>query len=197
VVFVLLVLVGVGLIYTQAVQQTSYLASSPEATCQISLSMILSPFQVSSNSCRISSNNWIQLHGKAQYNLTMSLWLNTTSNSFPQLLFNESNMNFGADFPVFENGSIVAQLNNYLDRVNTLQGNLSVLAMQVSNTPAKIIGHPYRDLGLGVVGVSIVALFMLIWNPGKFISRALDRFSADVNKYFKKISGRLQQPSNI
>ncbi len=166
---------GVGLVYTTAAGQTSYLVSTPTNVCQINYNSVLTPSQILSQNCTVASNDWVQLHLKSQFNMTLTIWLNSTSTHGLQLLYNTSDSRkISADFPIYYAGSLQANVDNYGTEPNAVSGNLSVLTMTQVSTPAVTTTHPFRNYGLGILLLSLLALFLLIWNPGRILTRRSD-----------------------
>ncbi|MHB8565929.1 MAG: hypothetical protein ACYC7D_03200 [Nitrososphaerales archaeon] len=171
-----LLIVGIVLIYASQSQQISYLISTPTDACQINYNSVLTPSQNSKGSCAVSKNDWVVFHLKSQFNVTVTIWLNSNSSSGAQLVYNATNTkSIAADFPIFSAGSLNAILDNNQEEANTVLGNLSVMVVLQVATPAFFTTHPYRDYGLGIATASLAALFLLVWNPGNIAARKKDR----------------------
>ena len=176
VIFFFTLVVGIALVYISEPQQTTYLISAPTDTCQIIYNSVLTPSQISNESCAVAKNDWVVFLLKSQFNLSATIWLNSSSSSGSQLLYNATNTkNIAADFPILSDGSLNSILYNNQNDANTLKGNFSVFTMAQNATSFFITAYPYRDYGLGLSGVSLLALFLLVWNPGNIVTRKKDR----------------------
>lgn len=170
--FLVLLILSVALIYSTASQVTSYMISTPTNVCQINYNSEFAPSQNQIQSCAVSSNDWVQLHIKSQFNMTITIWLHSNSSNGLELLYNASSLKkVSTDFPIFGSGSLQVSVDNYGLQPNSVSGNLSVFTMLQVNTLALATVHPLRSYGLGSLFVSVFALFVLVWNPGRIVTK--------------------------
>jgi hypothetical protein len=164
VIFSIIALVGAGLIFVSRLDPVVESYNSQNTVCDFEYSIQLNPSQTKTNDCVVLQNDWVELSVESNQNISLSIAL-TKVGGGQVLLFNNTNTNLNASFPISSNGALVANLFNSASNVSEVNGSLTVSTAILANTTALDVAHPYRTIGEGLVGLGGLVIFVAVWNP--------------------------------
>ncbi len=177
--FTVIVLLGVGLFFVSRVDPVVQSYDSQRSVCNFEYAIQLNPLQSQSNNCAVLQDDWLEL--SVASNLNVSLYVSLDKVSGGQVaLFNDTGNNLNASFPIVFSGAIIAILTNPASNVTEVNGSLTVMSEFLANTTALSTVEPYRTPGEALIGVGLLAIFLVAWNPsigGNSISLPVTRKS--------------------
>jgi hypothetical protein len=191
--FALLLLVSAFfLFYSETVNETSTFQTQT-TLCARNIAIRIAPSQTEVSSCSISQNEWLtfSLISTQSVPVVATILLNSSVGLF--LIFNQSNTAFSGVFPIGQNGSIVARIYNPTSKFAPVTGLVTVYAETQVQTTIPTIVFPFRLLGYGLITVSFIALFMLVWNPNRITSNALEKITLAWNRRQERKKARAQK----
>jgi hypothetical protein len=164
VVFSIIILLGIGLSFVSRLDPVVQSYDSQKSVCRFAYAIQLNPAQAQSNNCVVLANDWLQLSVKSNLNVSLSISLVKVTGG-EVTLFNNTNTNLNASFPLSYSGAIVAQLRNTANNVSEVNGSLSVMSLVLDNTTSLNTVEPYRTIGEVLIGVGALGAFLVVWNP--------------------------------
>ena len=170
--FLLLLVIGTAFVFVTRAVASNSSYSEDSLQCSQNYNTKVRSFQTIQSSCNVNVGEWIVLSLNSRFNLTVSVWLDAAGSSVPdQLLYNHTSTSFSTNIPLTTDGVAIAKLTN----LQSNSSNLVVGTLQVFNQSSYIVARstvmfPYRTIGFGLIGVSLVAMFFLAWRP-KFIAQ--------------------------
>ena len=170
VVFVLLLIVGTALVFVSHVDVSNSTYSSQAVLCSQTYNTKIPALETRQSSCKVSPGDWIELSFASRFDLTVSVWLDPPASVVPaELLYNHTSTVFSSSIPITSGGIAIAKLTNLQSNSSSLiQGTLQVFNQSSYAVSVSTVVYPYRTVGYGFLGISIIGLFLLIWKP-KFL----------------------------
>ncbi|HKW03733.1 MAG TPA: hypothetical protein VJN71_00415 [Nitrososphaerales archaeon] len=193
-VFTILIIVGIlfANIPTTALSKNTPANGQSEACSQI-LSTRLFPLHSLQSSCPINSNEWVTLNLNSS--LTSSVDLSFNSSGRLTSLYRGSATSYALTFPASANGSVIATVSNSGSGYLQVSGVMSVYVNTEGLVTTYSYVHQYRTEGYSLVGVSLLALFLLVWNPRQISSDGLDAITNKLKPIkFRKLSFSVSLP---
>lgn len=173
VLFSLLVLVGIGLIFVSRLDPVVESYDSQAAVCNFNYSIQLNPLQTKSNNCAVLQNDWLQFSIESNMNITYSIALSKLGGDHVTL-YNDTGTDLNASFPILNSGALITFLTNGAGNVSIVNGSLSVMTRVIADTTLLNTVYPYRTMGEGLVGVGVLVIFLVAWNPSITSSQVRD-----------------------
>lgn len=164
IIFVIIVLLGVGLIFASRLDPVMQPYDSQKTVCQFNYAIQLNPLQSRSNDCPVLQNDWLQLSVESNLNITLSILLDKVGGG-QVTLYNNTSTSLNASFPIVYNGAIVSTLSNGGVNVTEANGSLSVMSTTLDNATSLTVAYPYRTIGESLIALGGLVIFIVVWNP--------------------------------
>ncbi len=167
VVSIVLIIVSFGLI-AFGTTSTQYYSSLEQTTvCQQSYANLYYPGGVLVKECAVAKGYWFEasansLSGK---NFTLQFLLDATGQSQQLLVYNFSGTDANVDIPILINGTLFSRIGNIQTTSNSLNGSFTVYSLKNEETAVPYTAHAYSFVGSGLLALSFISLFLLVWNP--------------------------------
>jgi len=182
VIMIMLLIVSVYFILTERREIVYSNYSSQYLVCQLSLPVGINSNQTIVKNCSVQLGNWLSLSIRADTNVTVSVLSNSGSQGGNFLLFNETGTNIVANFPFQKNETVLISITNHQLSPALVTGITEILGASVLIVENLLILNPYRRDGYVIAAISVIALFFLVWNPNKIMTRGLDRTTRGLTK---------------
>jgi len=160
----IIALVGTGLVFVSSQDPIVIISNTQKTVCNFEYAVEIDPSQTLKNNCVVLQNDWLYLNVKSTLNLTFSISLAKVGGG-QIIVYNNTGSHLNASFPITENGAILSSLSNRLNNVSSVNGSLTVSEASVANTTSLTISHPYRVAGEALLGVGVLGILLVIWNP--------------------------------
>jgi len=160
----IIALVGTGLVFVSSQDPIVITYNTQKTVCNFEYAVEIDPSQTLKNNCVVLQNDWLHLNVKSTLNLTFYISLAKVGGG-QDIVYNNTGSHLNASFPITQNGAILSSVSNRLNNVSSVNGSLTISEASQANTTTLTIGHPYRVAGEALLGVGVLGLLLVIWNP--------------------------------
>ena len=161
---VILILAGIGLAFIGRLDPAVISYDTQKSVCNFQYEIELNPLQSQRGNCAVLQNDWLVLAVHSNSNLTISISLAKVGGG-EITLYNNTNSNLNASFPITYSGAIIAVVRNGFDTVASANGSLTVYSISFANSTSLSQTHPYRFVGEVLIALGAFGLFLVAWNP--------------------------------
>ncbi len=179
--------------YYTTIQPKDTTVSQQVIMCARTFPTLFFPNQSSLVSCIVQLNQWVAVSMTSNYTSGVSLWFTPSGSNTSQLVYNQTGTKESPQsyccyvfqpitVPVVQSGTLAAKISNYAAELNPVSAILYVYAQDQTVVPIPSPTHPYRLDGIGVLGFSSLAIFMLVWNPNNVTTRGLNSLSKRIRR---------------
>ncbi len=173
------VAIGAALVLVAVSSSTDFPVSTQVTECSHIIASPLFAEESQSYDCAATTGSWAEASITTKYTTSLELAFKPYNGSLENI-YNSTGSHFNALIPVFSGGIFYLRLVNLGTSGNAVTGSLSVSQNANSIAIVPSSKHPYRTGGIAVLGGAALISALVLYDPGKRLSRIIRAPGASV-----------------